>query len=432
MRKESLLEASYKGFKLLVLNESESGGRTLVVHEYPNSDRVEIQDMGGIPQTFSVNAVVHGENFLARSERFRDLLIDGEEGELVLQNFGYINARVRTYTREASQSGIGGINFRITFEIEKMKSGEDFAEIVTEQDLYEEYYEAQKAIQEALENNWKEPSTKDNFLASADDGNSFVNAVKSVAQGVKDAVRAADKIKSEIETYIMKANMFAELWVDEGPLAAMASAVGFGREYTRTKEMVAFGSKMKKKFGTGIRKAQDSAENLVSGDVSQMDFSIPLWEEYSTKQWDERNNNRLNMVESVRGQALNYMLLNGPGHTGNTLESINAVKNDLQNAYDELVYGDRDKVIFDDQGYVRQMKVLKDTSFRYLQQKEEKVFRQKVIDVGVTTAEILAYELYAEKIKSREDLEEFAEILSDMNEKRAYLMMNKVNVLERD
>ncbi len=55
--------AHFKGIEFQILPSTHSGGRRVIVNEYPFSDKHYNEDMGDKPQKFSVKGCFHGKDF---------------------------------------------------------------------------------------------------------------------------------------------------------------------------------------------------------------------------------------------------------------------------------------------------------------------------------------------------------------------------------
>lgn len=115
---DELHPATYKGVKFLMMISSVIGGRKSVRHEFPNSDKQTIEDLGLAPKIFNVTAVISGDSYIQDRSRFISVLEDGEPGVLAHPWFGQLNNYVaRTYTLLENLTSLGEAKFTITFEI---------------------------------------------------------------------------------------------------------------------------------------------------------------------------------------------------------------------------------------------------------------------------------------------------------------------------
>ena len=70
-----LLPSSFRGVSFKIRGEVlPEEGRKIVLHEYVNSSARFVEDLGGIPSRFQVNAFVHGVDFRERSDALRAAL----------------------------------------------------------------------------------------------------------------------------------------------------------------------------------------------------------------------------------------------------------------------------------------------------------------------------------------------------------------------
>lgn len=408
-RSKNLLTAEYNGKKFYWISETETGGRNLVVYKFPNSNAQTIQDLGGIPQTFTVKAVIAGSNYLADSEAFRNALIQGGEGDLIIPNFGIHKVRLQDYTRETSQNIIGRHEYSLTFLLKEM-TGLTGVTYATSEDIYNDYLEANEALGDSLEKNWKPPSTNSNRLSAVSDAKAFAESAREVVKGINSAVRQAEKLVNEVDSAISEAETYAELLVKEGVFATLASAVGLGSSYEKIKTMIDFGKNLPDRLYNLGETVIEAFSNQI-GDTES--FLIPFWDDFTTIEWAERNNNRRAMVESCRGSAYIALMNDVPNLELQTAEQLQAIKSELQGYFFNLA-NDSESLIFADAGFMEKLLILKETVFRYLDQLEEEVFYQAQITASDMPANVLSCLLYGEE--NRDEIIRRAGILKELND----------------
>lgn len=109
--------ASFRGVPFPVGSLDTSGGRKKVVHEFVNSDRRTIEDLGLIPNTFAFNDIklpTH-DNFSLR-DRLKEALDASGPGELVHPTFGTFTVDAMPYTISERTSEVGIARFTMLFE----------------------------------------------------------------------------------------------------------------------------------------------------------------------------------------------------------------------------------------------------------------------------------------------------------------------------
>ena len=104
--------ASFRGVRFLIGDVSTSGGRKQVVHEFPNSNRREIDDLGLLNKTYSISGLVTTSS--ARDSLIAALDGDGS-GELIHPTFGAINVSAQPYTVTETTRELGVIKFQMSF-----------------------------------------------------------------------------------------------------------------------------------------------------------------------------------------------------------------------------------------------------------------------------------------------------------------------------
>jgi len=420
-RSLKLLRAEYKGAKFGCKSETESGGRSLVIKRYPNSDEQSIQDMGGLPQSFTVPCIIHGKNFITDAKKFTELLTDGEIGDLILPNFGIMKVSTGTYRKTSSEGMVGVINFEVTFFLEKM-NGASVDETATDQDVYNAYLESDEAMEEALAELWAEPTSNGNNLSAISDTEAFMESAKSAMKTVNSVVREIEKNVGYIETAVVSAELYAELMVSDGPFAVLASLTGIGSSYQKAKDMIDFGRDLPNRL-TQIASTVTSSEFYDS-----KDFDIPVWASNMTAEWDERNKNRVLSVETARLGAMQVMFNDVYNLDIKTFDELAYYQTDLQTLFDEVTQYP-DSQLAKNQAYMKKLLDLKDVSMLYLKNKQDEVFYRSEITVNEMPLNVLAHLLYGEE--TREEIELRAEVIKSMNDGKHILDGNDVVVLEK-
>jgi len=121
---EDLYEGSIDGAVFYVTSATTSFGRKQVKHEYPNSDRQRIQDLGLKPRSFSITAVIGRETEIdprTYQQKKNDILRVMESGREVTLSHPFFSAsfqvipRPGTVTERLNQLGIA--EFDLEFDI---------------------------------------------------------------------------------------------------------------------------------------------------------------------------------------------------------------------------------------------------------------------------------------------------------------------------
>jgi len=91
---DDLQSASYKGAGFLVNVMSTSGGRKHALHEYPNSNIQNIEDLGLKPRDYKINAIINEPNYKFKRDDLLEKLESGGPGILIHPTFGRIENMV--------------------------------------------------------------------------------------------------------------------------------------------------------------------------------------------------------------------------------------------------------------------------------------------------------------------------------------------------
>ncbi len=113
-----LFTASYKNVAFLSPSTSTTGGRKDIIHEFPNRDLQNIEDLGLRPRSFNITAIITGDLYIVQRDRLLAKLEEGGVGVLVHPYFGTINNVVcRSYTLDQSEADLGIATFNIDFAV---------------------------------------------------------------------------------------------------------------------------------------------------------------------------------------------------------------------------------------------------------------------------------------------------------------------------
>ena len=111
---ENTREASYKEAEFIMDSSNVSGGRKDVVHQFVNSDKQVVEDLGLKRKSYNITAIIHGDDYERRKRTLLSVLVDGKKGTLVHPFDGNIeNMAVRTFTLVEDFRNFGVATFQI-------------------------------------------------------------------------------------------------------------------------------------------------------------------------------------------------------------------------------------------------------------------------------------------------------------------------------
>ena len=113
---DELVAASFKGATFLIDGTSTTGGRKTVTHEYPNSDRRFVEDLGELREIYTVTGIIHGATYFADRDNLIAQLKSSGSGELIHPFYGSVTVVAKPYSLSENLTNLGIATFRMTFE----------------------------------------------------------------------------------------------------------------------------------------------------------------------------------------------------------------------------------------------------------------------------------------------------------------------------
>ena len=114
---KNLLSASYNGIPFLTPDETRTGGKKTVGHEYPSANkRRYVEELGAQAGTFSVTAIIHGADAIQKRINFEQELDKAGRGLLIHPVYGQIMVVATDWSSRSSDTDIGEFKFSITFK----------------------------------------------------------------------------------------------------------------------------------------------------------------------------------------------------------------------------------------------------------------------------------------------------------------------------
>lgn len=115
---QQLLPASFRGVQFYATSSSMESGRKQVTHEFPNSDRRFVEDLGRFQNIYRFNALITGTgaDYTANKNALIQALEQEGIGLLVHPFFGTVSVVAKQFTVEENISRLGEAIFSLTFE----------------------------------------------------------------------------------------------------------------------------------------------------------------------------------------------------------------------------------------------------------------------------------------------------------------------------
>ena len=177
-----------------------------------------------------------------------------------------------------------------------------------------------------------------------------------------------------------------------------------------------------------IRNEIKPAPSITAGRL-ECDFMIPIWEA-TTAERIERNNNRINIINSFRIIGITGMLYTATTRKYTTVDDVKAVRDQLLDIYESIIENDTTKIIIP--AIKNTLDRLKNITLQVLSNKEQNAYNIITIKLERKySAQLISYELYGEYIKTEKQLNEFANIIKGLNNNQpAHAMQGEIRIIQ--
>lgn len=404
---QRLVQASWRGVVFSVRSEElPTGGRKTALHDFPNSDERFIEDLGEIPQRFTITAFVHGLDWLERAQALENALRTAGPGRLVMPTFGAYTVWALPYSKSASQTTVGEIEFSLEFATSRAVAGIIESAPAPEM-VFAAGDTARGAIGGAFGKFLKSPLSGIGVSASLSDITAAANGAFTAAANIINAdslgeltgaLRSllgdaggllGDPIQMGLEFFGI-ADDAPGIWqiISEGldGIEAVSALLNFARG-----------------FGNNLALIQS---DLDSGATVSPVSGISLWAATTDDRID-RNLNRTTIVESNRLAALVCAYEQASFADYQTIDQVQTIRTNLEDVFAEMMRVDaQDASSVPAQKEVRAaMDDLRIRALAVLDQKAQSAWlTSTIVRTGSLSAPSLTYLLYAESLTN--DLDE--------------------------
>ena len=428
---QRLAQASWRGVVFSVRSEDlPSGGRKTSLHEFPNSNERFVEDLGEIPPRFTITAFVHGLDWLERAQALENALREAGPGRLVMPTFGAWTVWALPYSKTASQTSVGEIEFSLEFATSRAVAGIIESTPAPEM-VFAAGDSARGAIGGAFGGIFKAPSDSLGFGAMISDATSAANSAFSAVSNIiaadslgelTGALRSllgdvggllSDPIQLGLEFFGIDDDA-PGLWqiISEGldTIDAVSGLLTFARG-----------------FGNNLALIQS---DLDSGATVSPVSDISLWAA-TTEDRIDRNDGRTAIVESNRLAALVAAYEQASNGDFQTIDQVQTIRTDLEDVYAEMMQVDAQTVssVPANREVRAAMSELRIRALAVLDQKAQSAWlTSQIIRTGALTAPSLTYLLYAESLTN--DLDDRSWQVRQLNQQvSAVAMSGELTVL---
>lgn len=422
---QRLVQASWRGVVFSVRSEElPSGGRKTALHEFPNSSERFVEDLGEIPPRFTITAFVHGLDWLERAQALENALREAGPGRLVMPTFGAWTVWALPYSKSASQTSVGEIEFSLEFATSRAVAG-----IIESQPAPEMVFAAgddsRAAIGGTFGKIFNAPSDSLGFGAMLSDVTSVANETFSAVSTILNA-DSLGEMTGAIRGLLGNAggllndpiNLALEFFGIDEDAPGLWQIISEGLD---TLSSVSALLDFAKNFGNNFALIQ---ADLDSGAKVSPGTTTSLWAATTADRID-RNDAREAIVDSNQLAALVVAYEQAANADYQTVSEVQGIREQLENVYSEKMQIDaQDAGSVPANAEVREaMATLRIRALAVLDQKAQSAWLTSQILVGGgLTAPTLTYLLYAESITN--DLDTRAYQVRQLNQQTNCMAMS--------
>lgn len=422
---QRMAQASWRGVVFSVRSEDlPTGGRKTALHDFPNSSERFIEDLGEIPQRFTITAFVHGLDWLERAQALENALRTAGPGRLVMPTFGAWTVWALPYSKTASQTSIGEIEFSLEFATSRAVAGIIEAVAAPEM-VFAAGDRARSAIGGAFGGIFKAPGDSLGFGAMLSDVTSACNETFSAVSTIMNA-ESLGEMTGAIRSLLGNAGSLLgdpiqlglEFFGIDDDAPGLWQIVSEGLDaLTAVSSLLDFA----KSFGNNLALIQSDFD---SGSTVSPVSDISLWAA-TTEDRIDRNDGRTTIVESNRLASLVAAYEQASNGDYQTIDQVQTIRTDTEDVYAEIMQVDAQDVgsVPANREVREAMAELRIRALAVLDQKAQSAWLTTTINrVGPLTAPSLTYLLYAESLTN--DLDDRSWQVRQLNQQVSSVAMS--------
>lgn len=203
MIQEKLLQATFKGAPFYWRRLNTQLGKKSVTHNYPGTSRRFVEDMGELPKTFSVEAVISGrpgsDEYFQNKKALENALSSPGPGYLVHPTYGRVLVTAKPASVTEDLKRLGEARYSLTFE----KSDETARPVGNTSTARQIEIRRQQALNEIIEvatDSWTVPDSPGVFDIVADNIQGLANQMNDVVAVVSAPRDDAYKVFNSIQS----------------------------------------------------------------------------------------------------------------------------------------------------------------------------------------------------------------------------------------
>jgi len=243
-----LNKASFKGVIFYINDASTSGGRKTTAHEYPNTNRRYVEDLGKKGKTFSIKGYTKGDGseYFANRDALINVLDEDGNGTLIHPFYGTLNVKSTTYLVDESVAELGRADFSIEFEHtddkifpfealgsskEKVQENIQAIQELVEDDITQNIkINSSNAVQDLLNQKLKVQNKFDSMVKGAINKTQNINLLSIAVKDYASKVSVGDIVKMAKATNGLFTEYKGAIAVSKSRFSALSKFFNFGED----------------------------------------------------------------------------------------------------------------------------------------------------------------------------------------------------------
>lgn len=379
---DDLLRAAFNDAEFLISSSSTAGGRKDQRHEFPNSDKQTIEDLGLQPRTYNVVGWITEPNYVSKRDALLEALESGEPGVLSHPFYGELgNMKARSFTISETMGELGRAEISMVFEISNSLG----TPVETENTLSlinDSNDELQSAASNEIADNWEvDAGFSGNFAAAQDKLGSLSDSYGTVSSVVTQATDKINAFNAQVSNFSENINSLIS-----APRALADSitniSTGMNALYaTAESQFIAW----RGFFGFG------------DDDIQSVNQTAGLTQR-------DKNNTAIN--QSMQSQALGYGYLAAAQIDYDTVDDLDQIVEQLETQYQKIV---TDNSV--GQALRDSITDMRENTNAFFDQRRITLNRVITVNTAELPARVIAYQYYADSSLG----EEIASLNNDAN-----------------
>lgn len=310
---DELTSASYKGVGFLISKSSTTGGRKDQLHEFPNSDKQTIEDLGLLPRVFNIVGIISGTDYIQKRDALLAALESDTPGVMVHPFYGSIeNIKARSFTIVEDLTDLGRAEITMIFTVSDSIGNPEESENTLAL-LDSDNDSLQASVGDSIADTWEvDTGFSGNFSAAQ-------GKLEDLKDGYNTAtdliVKSTDKINEYNALITDFGNDINELILE--PRALADSIVNLGQNISGL-------------YSTAEQQIEAWKDLFSFGDID-----LPITE--TTAGLTQRNANNKIINDGIQAQALSYAYLAMSQITYSTTDELDETFLIMENQFDKVV-----------------------------------------------------------------------------------------------